>query len=210
MIAALIIAWNFYDFRAVGGELQTLLDHEESLSEAQARICMREVLKALHFLHKRSVAHLDLKPQNILLTGQRIEGTQPPTKTQDNRGNLSKASPLINVGRCSVSDGLKLCDFGISRMVAEGTNVREIIGTPDYVAPEVLQYEPLSLLTDVWSVGVLAYVLLSGFSPFGGETKQETFLNISQCALTFPEKLFKGVSTVAIDFIRNALRIKPK
>lgn len=65
---------NFVIFRAVGGELQTLLDQEESLSEAEARICMREVLKALHFLHKRSVAHLDLKPQNILLTGQRIEG----------------------------------------------------------------------------------------------------------------------------------------
>ncbi|XP_017465961.1 PREDICTED: death-associated protein kinase related isoform X2 [Rhagoletis zephyria] len=164
---------------ATGGELQTFLDNEECLSEAHARYCMREVLKALQFLHKRSIAHLDLKPQNILLTGERIE------------------------------DGLKLCDFGISRVVAEGTNVREIVGTPDYVAPEVLQYEPLSLLTDIWSVGVLAYVLLSGFSPFGGETKQETFLNISQCALTFPDKLFGGVSAVAIDFIRRALRIKP-
>ncbi|XP_037932430.1 death-associated protein kinase related-like, partial [Teleopsis dalmanni] len=164
---------------ATGGELQTFLDNEECLSEAQARICMREVLKALQFLHKRSIAHLDLKPQNILLTGERIE------------------------------DGLKLCDFGISRVVAEGTNVREIVGTPDYVAPEVLQYEPLSLLTDIWSVGVLAYVLLSGFSPFGGETKQETFLNISQCSLTFPDKLFGGVSGAAIDFIRRSLRIKP-
>ncbi|KAM7347253.1 death-associated protein kinase related isoform 1-T2 [Cochliomyia hominivorax] len=164
---------------ATGGELQTFLDNEECLTEAQARICMREVLKALQFLHKRSIVHLDLKPQNILLAGEHIE------------------------------DGLKLCDFGISRVVAEGTNVREIVGTPDYVAPEVLQYEPLSLCTDIWSVGVLAYVLLSGFSPFGGETKQETFLNISQCALTFPDKLFGGVSSAAIDFIRKALRIKP-
>lgn len=164
---------------ATGGELQTFLDNEECLSEAQTRICMREVLKALQFLHKRSIAHLDLKPQNILLSGERIE------------------------------DGLKLCDFGISRVVANGSNVREILGTPDYVAPEVLQYEPLSLQTDIWSVGVLTYVLLSGFSPFGGDTKQETFLNISQCALTFPEKLFKGLSVHATDFIRRALRIKP-
>ncbi|KAH8397822.1 hypothetical protein KR222_003347 [Zaprionus bogoriensis] len=164
---------------AVGGELQTILDNEECLSEAQARHCMREVLKALRFLHDRSIAHLDLKPQNILLAGERIE------------------------------DGLKLCDFGISRVVCEGINVREMAGTPDYVAPEVLQYEPLSLLTDIWSVGVLAYVLLSGFSPFGGDTKQETFLNISQCALTFPDNLFGGVSPAAIDFIRRALRIKP-
>ncbi|XP_033254959.1 death-associated protein kinase related-like [Drosophila miranda] len=140
---------------ATGGELQTILDNEECLTEAQARHCMREVLKALKFLHDRSIAHLDLKPQNILLAGERIE------------------------------DGFKLCDFGISR------------------------YEPLSLLTDIWSVGVLTYVLLSGFSPFGGNTKQETFLNISQCALTFPDNLFCGVSPVAIDFIRRSLRIKP-
>ncbi|XP_075154725.1 death-associated protein kinase related [Haematobia irritans] len=164
---------------ATGGELQTFLDNEECLNEGQARICMREVLKALQFLHKRSIVHLDLKPQNILLRGERVE------------------------------EGLKLCDFGISRVVTEGTNVREIVGTPDYVAPEVLQYEPLSLSTDIWSVGVLTYVLLSGFSPFGGDTKQETFLNISQCALTFPDKLFGGVSSAAIDFIRKALRIKP-
>ncbi|TMW40479.1 hypothetical protein DOY81_014441, partial [Sarcophaga bullata] len=123
---------------ATGGELQTFLDNEECLSEAQARICMRQVLKALQFLHKRSIVHLDLKPQNILLAGERIE------------------------------DGLKLCDFGISRVVAEGTNVREIVGTPDYVAPEVLQYEPLSLLTDILVGGVYwPYVLLSGSLAFG-------------------------------------------
>lgn len=93
---------------ATGGELQTLLDEAGSLTEPQTRICMQEVLKALQYLHKKSIAHLDLKPQNILLCGTRVE------------------------------DGLKLCDFGISRVVAEGgSKVREILGTPDYVAPEV-------------------------------------------------------------------------
>lgn len=106
-------------------------------------------------------------------------------------------------------DGLKLCDFGISRIVVDGGKVREILGTPDYVAPEVLQFEPLSLKTDIWSVGVLTYVLLTGCSPFGGDTKQETFLNISKCSLTFPEELFEDVSPVAIDFIKCALRVKP-
>lgn len=72
---------------------------------------------------------------------------------------------------------------------------------------QVLSYEPLSLKTDIWSVGVLAYVLLSGFSPFGGDTKQETFLNISQCNLTFPDDLFQDVSDDAKDFIRSALQV---
>lgn len=93
-------------------------------------------------------------------------------------------------------------------MVEEGGKIREIMGTPDYVAPEVLQYEPLCLKTDIWSVGVLAYVLLTGCSPFAGDNKQETFLNISQCALTFPDELFEDVSPLAIEFIRSALRIK--
>lgn len=128
-------------------------------------------------------------------------------------------------------DGLKLCDFGISRVINKACEVREIVGTPDYVgkcrinfwlesfrsthlyffaAPEILQYDPVSLKTDIWSVGVLSYVLLSGCSPFAGDTKQETFLNISKCNLTFPADLFEDVSQDAIDFISDALQIKPQ
>lgn len=77
-------------------------------------------------------------------------------------------------------------------------------------APEILSYEPLSLAADIWSVGVLAYVLLSGYSPFAGETKQETYLNIAQCQLSFPKDLFRGVSQGAIEFIRETLVVDPK
>lgn len=84
------------------------------------------------------------------------------------------------------------------------------LGTPDYVAPEVLSYEPISLATDVWSVGVLAYVLLSGYSPFGAADKQQTYLNISKRKLSFESELFADVSTVAIDFITSALVVNPR
>jgi serine/threonine kinase 17 len=77
-------------------------------------------------------------------------------------------------------------------------------------APEILSYEPLSLAADIWSVGVLAYVLLSGYSPFAGDTKQETYLNIAQCTLTFPRDLFRGVSHTAIQFIKETLVVDPK
>lgn len=105
---------------------------------------------------------------------------------------------------------MKLCDFGIARIIGDTGKIMEILGTPDYVAPEVLQYEPLSLRTDIWSIGVLTYVLLTGYSPFGGDNKQETSLNITKCLLDFPEYLFENVSEDAIDFIKCALRIKPK
>lgn len=164
---------------AAGGELQNKIDEDGSLSEQKTRMCVREVLKALEYLHRRNVAHLDLKPQNILLNTNNLE------------------------------DGLKLCDFGFSRAIEGNSNVCEIQGTPDYVAPEIVQYEPLSLNTDIWSVGVLAYVLLTGYSPFGSDDKQETFLNISKCHLTFPDDLFQEVSDDAIDFIKSTLRLKP-
>lgn len=79
-----------------------------------------------------------------------------------------------------------------------------------FLCSQVLSYEPLSLKTDIWSVGVLAYVLLSGFSPFGGDTKQETFLNISQCNLSFPDEDFHDTSLDALDFIKCALQVKAK
>jgi serine/threonine protein kinase len=60
------------------------------------------------------------------------------------------------------------------------------------------------------SVGVLTYVLLSGYSPFAGDTKQETFCNISQCCLSFPDELFDGVSSVAKDFIQATLVKDPR
>lgn len=61
-------------YSATGGELQAILDEDEKLNETQTRICMQQVLKALQYLHKKYIAHLDLKPQNILLTGTKVEG----------------------------------------------------------------------------------------------------------------------------------------
>uniref|UniRef100_A0A1B6E1A3 non-specific serine/threonine protein kinase n=2 Tax=Clastoptera arizonana TaxID=38151 RepID=A0A1B6E1A3_9HEMI len=164
---------------ASGGELQRLVELQDGLPELQTVQIMRHILQALQFLHNRNIAHLDLKPQNMLLS------TEDP------------------------ETDIKLCDFGISRVIQNDVEVREILGTPDYVAPEILNYEPISLATDMWSVGVLAYVLLSGYSPFAGDNKQQTYCNISQCNLSFPEELFDGVSQVARHFIQSTLRTDP-
>lgn len=154
------------------GELQILVDIQDGIPEEKTKTYMKQILEAVAFLHDHNITHLDLKPQNILLTED---------------------------------DAIKLCDFGISRVVDGLVEVKEIVGTPDYVAPEVLSYEPISLATDMWSVGVLAYVLLSSHSPFAGNTKQETFLNISQCNFSFPDDMFEHISSHAKDFIQSCL-----
>ncbi|XP_043252425.1 serine/threonine-protein kinase 17B-like [Colletes gigas] len=156
---------------APGGELQMILDRDEVPEERQVARLLKQILDGIAFLHSLNVAHLDIKPQNLVLTGEFPD--------------------------CDV----KLCDFGISRYISHGADIREILGTPDYVAPEVLNYEPISLATDMWSVGVLLYVLLTGCSPFGGDTKQETFCNISRCRLDFPDDLFEDVSEAARDLM---------
>ncbi|KAJ8927414.1 hypothetical protein NQ314_020083 [Rhamnusium bicolor] len=165
---------------AAGGELQHILDGGQCLGEVEARKAMKQILEGVAYLHDKNIAHLDLKPQNLLLS----------------------------VEDCC--DDIKLCDFGISKVLQPGVTVREILGTADYVAPEVLSYEPIGLSTDIWSIGVLAYVILSGFSPFGADDKQQTFLNISKCTLSFEPEHFEDVSSAAIDFIKSALIIDPR
>ena len=73
-----------------------------------------------------------------------------------------------------------------------------------------MSLDPITLAADIWSLGVLAYVLLTGFSPFGGDTDQETLRNISSASLDFPTELFEGVSDMAKDFIAKCLKRKPE
>lgn len=160
---------------APGGDLQTIIDDNLVPFEADVVKFVRQLVEGLAYLHDRKIAHLDIKPQNLVM--------------------------MADFPHCDV----KLCDFEISRVILEGTEIREILGTPDYVAPEVLHYEPITLKADMWSLGVTTYVLLTGFSPFGGETDQETFCNISRAEVDFPEELFEDVSEEAQDFIRSLL-----
>ena len=73
------------------------------------------------------------------------------------------------------------------------------------LAPEILAMAPITLAADIWSLGVTAYVFLTGFSPFGGDTDNETLRNISTATVDFPEEMFAGVSDLAKEFITLCL-----
>ena len=77
-------------------------------------------------------------------------------------------------------------------------------------APEVLNYDPLGLYTDMWSLGVLTYVMLTTCSPFSGEDKNMTFSNITTVNLDFPDDLFSAISDEAQDFIKKLLLADPR
>uniref|UniRef100_A0A8C1JDZ3 Serine/threonine-protein kinase 17A n=1 Tax=Cyprinus carpio TaxID=7962 RepID=A0A8C1JDZ3_CYPCA len=167
---------------AAGGEIfdQCVADRDEAFREEDVKRLMKQILEGVSFLHRSNVVHLDLKPQNILLTSE---------------------SPLGDI---------KVVDFGLSRLVSSGQEIREIMGTPEYVAPEILNYEPISTATDMWSIGVLAYVMLTGISPFLGDDKQETFLNISQINISYTEEELQHLDRAAIHFIKSLLIKEPE
>ena len=100
---------------------------------------------------------------------------------------------------------ITLIDFGLAHKIEDGVEFKNIFGTPEFVAPEIVNYEPLGLAADMWSIGVITYILLSGASPFLGETKQETLANITAVNYEFDEEFFSNTSDLAKDFIRKLL-----
>uniref|UniRef100_A0A3Q3XEQ0 non-specific serine/threonine protein kinase n=1 Tax=Mola mola TaxID=94237 RepID=A0A3Q3XEQ0_MOLML len=102
---------------------------------------------------------------------------------------------------------IKLIDFGIAHQIKAGNEFKNIFGTPEFV-PEIVNYEPLGLEADM-SIGVITYIL-SGASPFLGETKQETLTNISAVNYDFDDEFFSNTSELAKDFIRRLLVKDPR
>ncbi|XP_068778240.1 death-associated protein kinase 2-like isoform X2 [Struthio camelus] len=163
-----------------GGELFDFIAEKEMLSEEEAVEFLAQILRAVEYLHARRIAHLDLKPENIML--------------------LEKDVPEPRI---------KIVDFGLAQKLEDGVAFKSLCGTPQYIAPEVINYEPLSTATDMWSIGVITYILLSGLSPFQGETDAETLCNVVAGAYDFEERYFGDTSEPAKDFIRLLLVREP-
>ncbi|CDS42985.1 myosin light chain kinase smooth muscle [Echinococcus multilocularis] len=104
---------------------------------------------------------------------------------------------------------IKIIDFGLAREVTNG-DLRVMFGTPEFVAPEVIAFDPVTYATDMWSLGVVCYVLLSGLSPFMGDNESETLSNIMRCSYTFDYPEFKDISADAKDFIKSLLNKNPR
>ncbi|GFO37012.1 death-associated protein kinase 1 [Plakobranchus ocellatus] len=156
--------------KVTGGELFDYISEKDHLGEEEASAFIAQILRGLKHLHDHNIAHLDLKPENIMLR---------------NRNTQS----------------IKLIDFGLAQRIQGKEDIRALMGTAEFVAPEVVSYETLSLATDMWSVGVITYILLSGASPFLGDNQQETYHNITAINYQFDEEYFANTSELAKDFI---------
>uniref|UniRef100_A0A3Q2GGJ2 Protein kinase domain-containing protein n=1 Tax=Cyprinodon variegatus TaxID=28743 RepID=A0A3Q2GGJ2_CYPVA len=103
------------------------------------------------------------------------------------------------------SPNIKIIEMGQARLLIPGENIRMLFSAPEYFAPEVHRHDLVTTATDMWSVGVLAYVLLSGLNPFAAESTTKMIENISNCEYIFDREAFKDISSEAMDFIDRLL-----
>mmetsp|Transcript_22576 Transcript_22576/g.22326 ORF Transcript_22576/g.22326 Transcript_22576/m.22326 type:complete len:469 (+) Transcript_22576:13-1419(+) len=157
-----------------GGELFDRIINNGSLSEAVAAEYIRQVLSVIAYCHERGVVHRDLKPENLL---------------------LDTGAPDAN---------LKVIDFGTAQFFNHGSVLTEKIGTPYYIAPEVLR-KRYNEKCDVWSAGVNLYIFLAGYPPFGGNTDEAIMRKIATGKFSFPSPEWDSISFEAKDLITKML-----
>ncbi|XP_070988215.1 myosin light chain kinase 2, skeletal/cardiac muscle-like isoform X4 [Oncorhynchus clarkii lewisi] len=140
----------------------------------------------------------------VLFIRQICEGLQHMHKMYILHLDL-KPENILCVSR--VTNKIKIIDFGLARKYKPREKLRINFGTPEFLAPEVVNYDFVSFNTDMWSLGVITYMLLSGLCPFLGDDDNETLNNILACQWNFEEAEFTDISEEAKDFISKLLII---
>jgi len=164
-----------------GGELFDKIISAGHFTEEDAALVMQQILRAVFYMHEHHICHRDLKPENFLFS----------TKDAINK----------NV--------LKLIDFGLSCYCSPGETMTTKAGTPYYVAPQVLTGE-YDMLCDVWSCGVIMYILLCGYPPFYGQGDAEVLAKVRLGHVSFDSRDWRLTSQDAKDLIQSMLTVNPK
>ncbi|CEO96321.1 Protein kinase domain containing protein [Plasmodiophora brassicae] len=175
-----------------GGELFDEIIKIGRYPEDDARVIFTQMVGAVSYMHEQGIVHRDLKPENVLL----------------------RSPGALNI---------KISDFGLSRIVGESGLAQTLCGTANYLAPEIItaQAIPASGLTpaevvgygkavDMWSLGVILYVILSGTAPFYEGRNTPVFDQIKSGDYSFPGEAWDGVSAEAIDLVKSLLQVDPR
>merc|ERR1712000_781480 len=165
-----------------GGELFDKIVELGAYTEAAAATLVLNMVSAIDYLHSMNIVHRDLKPENLLLKDD---------------SDISE---------------VKLADFGLSKIISDGVQkqmMQTACGTPGYVAPEVLTADGYDKEVDLWSIGVITYILLCGFPPFYNEHLPILFESIMKAEYDYPEDYWDEISDTAKNFIDRLLVVEP-
>ena len=165
-----------------GGELYESIIKCHRFNEKKAAFIMKQILSALNYLHSKGIVHRDIKPENILV--------------QNNDKKKNKTDEIY----------IKLIDFGASIFFKENEILKLKVGSPYYIAPEVLN-KNYNEKCDIWSAGVVLYVMLIGKFPFVGQTSQKLFESIKTGKYKTEGKEWEAISIEAKELIGKMLEI---
>ncbi|CAM9274260.1 unnamed protein product, partial [Ectocarpus fasciculatus] len=149
-------------------------------SEKECRDLVKVLLTTLEYMHGNNVVHRDLKPENLLLMSD------------------------------SDDTNIKIADFGFAKKISDLQPQEVACGTPGYVAPEILRGDLYGAEVDIWSLGVITYVLLAGYPPFYDDDTRKLFRKIKEARYYFHEDYWSGISPEAIDMIKKMLCLDQK
>jgi len=165
-----------------GGELYDRVQQKQFYPEQEAKILCRNLVEAVAFIHSKGIMHRDLKPENILL--------------------VSRTSDVE----------VKISDFGLAKHSKDYPRrlprSHSICGSDFYLAPEVIKQDEYGREIDIWAVGVVTYVLLSGSLPFFHSVLHKLYRMILERDLTFPDRPWRNVSSGAQDFVSRLLQVR--
>lgn len=162
-----------------GGELFDRIVSKVVYNEKEARDLVSILLQAVKYCHDRGIVHRDLKPENLLL--------------------VSESDDAV----------VKVADFGFAQKFMADSGLTTQCGTPGYVAPEILMRKPYDSAVDMWSVGVITYILLGGYPPFHDDNQARLFAKIKKGVYSFHDEYWLDISAEAKDLIAKMLTVDP-
>ena len=165
-----------------GGDLLSYFEYYEyQLKETKVCEIIHKLSMAIYFLHSYGIVHRDLKPENILMTDLTPEAD------------------------------IRLLDFGLSKIIGNEEKCTEPYGTLSFVAPEVLQGKPYDKSVDLWSIGIITFLLLCGYLPFDDKhSEREIARQTIQDPVPFENKIWNKYSPEARTFVEGLLQKKPE
>ncbi|CAH1256670.1 MYLK3 [Branchiostoma lanceolatum] len=207
--------------------LERVLDDNYHLTEKDGVMFMRQVCEGVRYMHANGIIHLDLKPENIMCVDTKTNHVKiidfglarrhnPKKLLQVAFGTAEFCAPetLNYENICFATDmwsvGVITFILNVGKRQEKTENCPTLavaFGTPEFCAPEILNYTNVSYMTDMWSVGVITFVVLSGLSPFLGEDDTETMNNVVEFCwdYEFEDEEWNDISTEAKDFISKLL-----
>jgi len=162
-----------------GGELYDYIIKNKMFDERIAAKFVKQILLAINYMHQQNIVHRDIKPENVLIQSITAKDIT-----------------------------LKLTDFGFATIMNPAKGESQVLGSPLYMAPEIVRQEIYNSKVDIWSIGVLTHILLSGCPPFFGKTKQDIYKSILESSPKFG-RVNNTLSANSKDFVIKCLSKMP-